>query len=130
MTWINGNYNVIPKGAPHPQQAWEFMAWMAGWHNEAWAAKSLPLAGWIPPSRSIAKQPAYQAFLKANALNPLFVNIEYQSKDGITPVTPAESEFESYMTTAQTEVLSKKMTPVQALQYVDSAANKALPAGA
>lgn len=126
VTWINGNYNVIPKGAPHPQQAWQFMTWMSGYHNASWAAQALPQGGWIPPSQSIATQSAYAKYESQNPYFKGFVNIDYRAGDGITPVTPGEAEYESFMTTAQTEVLDKKMTPHQALVYVDSAANKAL----
>ena len=128
-TWINGNYNVIPKGAPHTQQAWQFMTWMSGYHNAAWAAQALPQGGWIPPSKSIATQPAYRKYEAQNKFYKGFVNIDYVPGDMITPVTPGEAEYESFMTTAQTEVLDKKMTPIQALKSVDAAANKALRGG-
>jgi maltose-binding protein MalE len=42
-------------------------------------------------------------------------------------LTPAESEYNTATTTALENVATKKMTPAQALAYIDAQANKALP---
>ena len=43
-----GNFNIIPKGAAHPAQAFEFITWLAGYHNEAFTASIDPKGGWVP----------------------------------------------------------------------------------
>ena len=41
-TFGQGNYNIIPKGAAHPKQAFEFIAWLAGYKNEAFNSPDGP----------------------------------------------------------------------------------------
>ena len=52
-TFGQGNYNIIPKGAAHPQQAFEFIAWLAGYNNETFNSQIDPKGGWMPASPSV-----------------------------------------------------------------------------
>jgi multiple sugar transport system substrate-binding protein len=118
-----GNYNIIPKGAAHPQQAFQFIAWLAGYGNEKFAASIDPQGGWVPPSAAVVAAPKYQAWIKANPwLRSFFPQMN--SKYSQTPaLTPTESQLQTAEATATNDVLQKTMTPQQALQYIDSQAN-------
>jgi len=114
-TWVNGNFNIIPKFSKHPKEAFEFIAWMAGYDNQQWAAKSLPLGGWIPASPKIAELPAYQQFLDGNPYRKEFAAIMNSPGDDITPITPAQQFYETKLGDAASSVLEQKKSPAQAL---------------
>lgn len=123
-SYVNGNYNVIPKGAKHPKAAWVFMTWMAGYDNAAWAAKTLPKGAWMPPSPTIAKEPAYQAWIHKHPYLKVFVSELANKYDYITPVTPREAEYETASATALEDLETGKFTVSQAMNYIDNQANK------
>jgi len=122
-TFGQGNYNIIPKGAAHPQQAFEFMAWLAGYQNEAFNSQIDPKGGWMPTSPTVVQQPAYQAWLKANPWLDVFVQ-QMSSPLSVTPkLTPTESEFETAEAVATEDIAEHSKTPQQALAYIDQQAN-------
>ena len=122
-TFGQGNYNIIPKGAAHPKQAFEFMAWLAGYNNETFNSQMDPKGGWMPASPSVVSQPAYQTWLKANPWLNVFVE-QMSSKYSATPaLTKSESEFLTAEATAAQDIAQKSMTPTQALSYIDTQAN-------
>jgi multiple sugar transport system substrate-binding protein len=122
-TFGQGNYNIVPKGSAHPQQAFEFMAWLAGYQNEAFNAQMDPKGGWMPASPSIIQQPAYQAWLKANSWLNVFVQ-QMSSPLSVTPkLTKSESQFQTAEATATEDIAEHTKTPQQALAYVDQQAN-------
>ena len=122
-TFGQGNYNIIPKGAAHPQQAFEFMAWLAGFQNETFNSQIDPKGGWMPASPSVVSQPAYQAWLKANPWLNVFVQ-QMSSPLSVTPkLTKSESEFETAEATATENIAEHSMTAQQALAYIDQQAN-------
>jgi multiple sugar transport system substrate-binding protein len=121
---IWGNYNVIPKGAKNPQAAWTFMTWMAGYHNAAWAAKTLPSGAWMPPSPQIASQPAFKNWIAAHPYLKVFSDGMSNSGNDIAPVTSNESAYENALTTAVQYAETGKMSPTQALTYIDNQGNK------
>ncbi len=61
-----GNFNIIPKGSAHPAQAFEFISWLAGFHNGSFVASIDPIGGWVPAGPSVTKYPAYQKWIKSN----------------------------------------------------------------
>jgi multiple sugar transport system substrate-binding protein len=122
-TFGQGNYNIIPKGAAHPQQAFEFIAWLAGYHNETFNSQIDPKGGWMPASPAVVQQPAYQAWLKANPWLDVFVQ-QMSSPYSVTPkLTKTESEFETAEATATQAIAVHSKTPLQALVYIDQQAN-------
>ncbi len=125
-TWINGNYNEIPTGAKYPKQAFEFIAWLSGYHNAAWAAAAYPTGGWIPNSPEITKQPAYQKFLNSDALQKPFVSVMLNKHDAITPVTPVDEFFDTKLTNAIDYVLQKKKSPYAAMKHLQDESNQQL----
>ncbi len=89
-----GNYNIIPKGAAHPQQAFQFIAWLAGYHNEKFAASVDPKGGWVPPSASVVNAPAYQSWIRQNPWLKAFFP-QMASKYSATPaLTSTESQLQ------------------------------------
>jgi multiple sugar transport system substrate-binding protein len=125
-SWINGNYNIIPRGAKHPVQAFEFMAWMAGYHNANWAGANDPVGDWIPVSPQVEQTAAYQRFLHGNRLRRVFANLLANPNDNVTPLSPVEEEYEVKMATAMQNVLTSKQSPRQALASVQSVINAQL----
>lgn len=124
-TDVNGNYNIIPKGAKHQKQAWEFTAWFAGYKNTQFAAKYLPEGGWIPPSPRITKMAAYQKYINSTAGLSSFVTVFNNPKDFVAPVTCNEAVYDQYMGNAVQAVKTKKMGAKAALRYVQNELNKA-----
>lgn len=122
-TFGQGNYNIIPKGAAHPQQAFQFMAWLAGYNNETFNSQIDPKGGWMPASPSVIQQPAYQSWLKANPWLSVFVQ-QMSSPLSVTPkLTKSESQFQAAEATATEDIAEHTKTPQQALAYIDQQAN-------
>jgi multiple sugar transport system substrate-binding protein len=122
-TFGQGNYNIVPKGSAHPQQAFEFIAWLAGYQNETFNSQMDPKGGWMPASPAVVQQPAYQAWLKANPWLNVFVQ-QMSSPYSVTPkLTKNESEFETAEATATEDIAEHSKTPQQALVYIDQQAN-------
>ena len=122
-TFGQGNYNIVPKGAAHPAQAFTFISWLAGYNNTAFTSQIDPKGGWMPASPSIVSQPAYQAWIKANPWLKVFVQ-QMSSPYSVTPtLTKNESEFETAEGVATEAIGEKTKTPQQALAYIDAQAN-------
>jgi multiple sugar transport system substrate-binding protein len=122
-TFGEGNYNIIPKGAAHPQAAFDFIAWLAGYHNLATISKIDPEGGWMPASPQIAAQPAYQAWIKTSPYLQIFVS-QMSSPYSVTPaLTRTEAQYETAEGTATSDIAEGIKTPQQALAYVDAQAN-------
>jgi len=125
-SYVWGNYNVIPKGAKHPSAAFKFIAWLTGYDNVPYTAKILPKGGWVPVSAKVSEYRTYQNWLNANTYLKPFIT-EFASRYSRSEtLTSAESEYTTALATAMEEVATKKMTPLQALTYVDKLANAAL----
>jgi multiple sugar transport system substrate-binding protein len=122
-TFGQGNYNIIPKGAAHPAQAFTFISWLAGYNNEAFMTSLYPKGGWMPTSPAGAATPAFQAWVKANPWLDVFVQ-QMSSPYSATPeLTATESEFETAEATASEAIGEKTDTWQQALAYIDQQAN-------
>ena len=118
-----GNYNIIPKGAAHPQQAFEFISWLAGYRNQNFTASIDPKGGWVPAGPSVTKAPAYQAWLKANPWLHGFLPEMSSPYSAAPDLTSTQSQLFNAMDTAADNVLQKIMTPEQALKYLDQQGN-------
>lgn len=118
-----GNFNIIPKGSAHPQQAFEFISWLAGYHNEAFMGSIDPKGGWVPAGPAVTKVPAYQAWLKANPWLSGFLPQMTSPYTQAPALTPTQSQLFAAENTATNNVLEKLMTPMQALKYIDQQAN-------
>jgi multiple sugar transport system substrate-binding protein len=122
-TFGQGNYNIIPKGAAHPAQAFTFISWLAGYNNEPFMTSLYPKGGWMPTSPAGVQTPAFQAWLAANPWLDVFVQ-QMSSPYSVTPdLTATESEFETAEATASEAIGEKTDTWQQALTYIDQQAN-------
>jgi len=118
-----GNFNIIPKGSKHPQQAFEFIAWLAGYQNADFTAGIDTQGGWVPAGPAVTKVPAYQQWIASNPWLAGFLP-QMTSKYTQAPVlTPTQSQLFTAEDVATSDVLQRQMTPQQALQYIDSQAN-------
>lgn len=122
-TWVNGNYNIIPKGAKHPHAAFQFILWMAGYQNTNWAGKHDAFGNWVPPSPQVTDSSSYQKFLSANPLRKKFVQILSNPHNSVTPLTPVEQEYVTKINNAMSYVLDHKETPLQAVTHVQNIVN-------
>jgi len=118
-----GNFNIIPKGSSHPAQAFEFIAWLAGYNNAAFTASIDPIGGWVPAGPSVTKAPAYQKWLKSNPYLSSFLPAMSNPHTVAPLLSPTESQLFAAMDTATANVLQKLMTPEQALKYIDQQGN-------
>jgi multiple sugar transport system substrate-binding protein len=119
-----GNFNIIPKGSKHPREAFEFIAWLAGYHNEKFIGSIDPKGGWVPAGPSVTKVPAYQKWIKSNPWLKGFLP-QMTSKFTVAPaLTPTQAQLFTAEDVATGNVLQKLMTPEQALKYIDRQANK------
>jgi ABC-type glycerol-3-phosphate transport system substrate-binding protein len=118
-----GNFVIIPKGSKHPAQAAEFIAWLSGYKNAAFAAKIDTAGGWIPGGPSVTKQPVYKAWIAANPWLKGFLP-EMTDKGTVAPqLTANQSQLFTAENTATANVLQGLQTPLQALQYIDQQGN-------
>lgn len=125
-TWVNGNYNVIPKGAKNPAAAWTFITWLAGFDNAATIAKFLPQGGWVPTSPAVAAAPVYKKWLTTNPYLKTFVT-QFGNKATLqSAITPAESVYYEAAAVAIQDLATGKLTPMGVLNYIDKQANAAL----
>lgn len=122
-TWLNGNYNVIPKGAKDPKGAFAFIAWLAGFNNPG-ITQFYPQGGWMPTSPALAKAGPFVAWEKRVPYVKLFVSLLTGKDTVVTTLTPTESEYFTASTSALQGLATHKMNVSQALAYIDAQANK------
>jgi multiple sugar transport system substrate-binding protein len=118
-----GNFNVVPKGSKHPQQAFEFISWLAGYNNGKFIGSIDPTGGWIPAGPSVTKVPAFQSWIKGNPWMTGFLPAMTSKYTQAPALTPTQSQLFTAEDTATSDVLEKIMTPTQALKYIDKQAN-------
>jgi multiple sugar transport system substrate-binding protein len=118
-----GNFNIIPKGSAHPAQAFEFISWLAGYHNESFVGSIDPKGGWVPAGPTVTKAPAYQTWLKQNSWLSGFLPQMTSPYTQAPLLTPTQAQLFTAENTATANVLQKIMTPEQALKYIDQQAN-------
>jgi multiple sugar transport system substrate-binding protein len=124
VTMVNGNYDIIPKGAAHPEQAWTFVAWMAGINN-AKASQFLTTGGWMPAVPSVAEQPGYQQWLNQVPVRHEFLQAFNNPKDYTDPLACNGEQYSTDMGNAVEAVLSNTMNAEQALASLQSNIDKA-----
>lgn len=118
-----GNFNIIPKGSKHPQQAFEFISWLAGFNNANFIGGIDPTGGWIPAGPSVTKVPAFEKWISGSSWLKGFLPAMTSKSTEAPVLTPNQSELFTAEDTATDDVLQKIMTPEQALKYIDKQAN-------
>ncbi|SHE37033.1 carbohydrate ABC transporter substrate-binding protein, CUT1 family [Caldanaerobius fijiensis DSM 17918] len=115
-SWINGNFNIIPKGTKHPKEAVQFVLWLTGYKNEQVAAKDiLPPGGWLPASPKIAEEPDYQKWVAQIPERKKFVDLMSSPNLQITPVIPVQQYMSDRIGNAEDLVKHLKKQPLQAM---------------
>ena len=118
-----GNFNIIPKGASDPSAAFTLIAWLAGYDNTKYIATIDPTGGWVPAGPSVAAAAPYQAYVRKFPWMATFLK-QMSSPYSATPrLTATEAAYYNASQTATEDILTKKLTPMQALKYIDSQAN-------
>jgi multiple sugar transport system substrate-binding protein len=118
-----GNFNIVPKGSKHPQQAFEFIAWLAGYNNGNFIGSIDPSGGWIPAGPSVTKVPAFKKWISGSSWLKGFLPAMTSKATQAPVLTPNQSQLFTAEDTATSDVLEKTMTPAQALKYIDKQAN-------
>lgn len=119
--WVNGNFFVVPRGCRNPEGAWEFMKFWSGFGgNEAEAAVSAAAGGWVPASRHVVEQPAFQEYLAEHPQFRLFVELAESPNQFPTPAIAVQAYFYERVNLATEEALSLSKTPRQALDDATS----------
>lgn len=114
--WVNGNFFVVPKGSKNPRGAWEFMKFWSGFGgHEAEAAVTATSGGWIPASRHVVAQPAFQRYLELHPNFRVFVELAESPNQFPTPPVPAQAYYFERVNHAAEEALSLAKSPQQAL---------------
>ncbi len=122
-TIVQGNFNFIPKGAGDPQAAFEFIAWLAGYDNVNFIATIDPTGGWVPAGPSVAAAAPYKAYVAKYPWLATFVKQMSSPYSEAVELTPNEEAWYNTLDTVTQDLLTSKMTPMQALNYIDSQAN-------
>lgn len=114
--WVNGNFFVVPRGCKNPQGAWAFMKFWSGFGgHEAEAARTAADGGWIPASRRVVDEPAFQNFLAAHPNFRLFVDLADSPHQWPTPSIPVQAYFFERVNRATEEAMALAKSPQQAL---------------
>jgi len=108
-TPVDGSIYVIPKGAPHPEEAWEFVSWM-GTSKEA---SCILQKGWA--NGSPVKEVAMDAQCLPNPEYQLFLDLMNKGKMYVWPPIAVSSFYADQRTAAADAVKFGQMTPEEAL---------------
>ncbi len=115
--WVNGNFFVVPRGAKHPQGAWEFMKFWSGFGgHELQAAEACAAGGWIPASHQVIRQPAYQQLLARQPLLQTFVGLAESENQIPTPSLPVASMYYQEVVSAAEDAMYQGADPRARLQ--------------
>ncbi len=126
-SFIWGNYNIIPKGAKSAQAAFVFDAWLAGIGNANYLDKNWVVPdGQMPSTPAESNAPNFTSFEQHNSWVGVFVKAMANPDSVQIARTQAQAEYTTALTTGTEYLATKKMTPMQVLQYVDNMANAAL----
>lgn len=118
-----GNYNIIPRGASNPSAAFQLIAWLAGYGNTQYIAAIDPTGGWVPTGPSVAAAAPYQAYVHKFPWMATFLKQMSNPYSASLRNTPTQSEYYNASQTATENILTKTMTPLKALQYIDKLSN-------
>jgi len=127
--WVNGNFFLVPRGAKNPAGAWAFMKFWAGFGHEEAAAATAAEGGWIPASREVIEQPAFQQYLEAHPKFRLFVELTESEAQIPTPAVPVQGYLYERVNRAADEVIAGGVEAATALERADRDVEARLRAG-
>jgi multiple sugar transport system substrate-binding protein len=104
--------NPIYKGAPHVEEAWTFVKWLA---TKEFQVANAALGASIPARRSVAYDPHAM-------IPPRNFKIYYDSLNSTAaiPAPPQFNEMESALTAQYTKLMANEITPKAMLQALDT----------
>ena len=114
-----GNFFVLPKGSPHPEQALEFLTWMASpFAVNYWCT----VEGNLPPSPSDAFGSAF--WNQAPKLRPWIDALRSAHTIASVPAISTFNFLYNTLTTVSQEILYGKVSPSQGLNQLQSQASQ------
>lgn len=114
--WVNGNFFLVPRGAKNPAGAWAFMKFWTGFDGtEPEAATTAAAGGWIPASKRVVDEPAFQAFLSNRPLFKPFVALAASEHQQPTPALPISASYYREVVSAAQDVLYRGANPAERL---------------
>ncbi|MCL4508461.1 MAG: ABC transporter substrate-binding protein [Chloroflexi bacterium] len=84
-SWVNGNYQIIPKGAKQSEGAFSFLEFWSGFHSPEQLATICTWGGWIPCGPAMTKEKPYLDYLKEYPNFAPYVEIFSSPNVRITP---------------------------------------------
>lgn len=110
--WVNGNFFVVPSSSRHKQGAWAFMKHWAGFGgNDSRSAEYCAAGGWIPASRKIIDQAAFQAASDETPLLKTFVTLAGSPHQKPIPPLPVAALYSQEVVRAAQQVMYRGGDP-------------------
>jgi len=109
------DYLTIPKGAKHPEGAWEFMKFWAGLADPERAAKYKVWFGWLPSSPEMANAPAFKQFVHQYPQFRTFMDLAASDNIEATPPVPLQVYWADRVQAADDLAMRGTLPPRQAL---------------
>jgi multiple sugar transport system substrate-binding protein len=117
--WSNGNFMIIPKGAKHPEGAWEFVKFWSGIENPERAASLYIMGGWLPLTPAIAQAPAYQEYIRNHPQFQTFLDVLPSQNIQPTPPVPYQVYLWDRIGRADDAAVRGLLSPRQALERLE-----------
>lgn len=113
------NAMTIPKGAKHPEGAWEFLKYMVGLDDPVTAAEFYVWFSWMPLSPEGAKPAVYQEFLNKYPQYRTFLKIAESENNVLTPPVPDQLYITDRLQEAEDAVNRGTLTAKEALEKAE-----------
>ena len=125
--WVNGNFFIIPKGAPNAHGSWEFIKFWIGFSDPVQSVTTHTAGGWIPVSQSVVDHPEFQAHLKQQPLFKTFVDLAASPNQFPIPQIPGAPFFRRRVEAAGYEaIMNPDRDPLKILEQAQKEINEAL----
>jgi len=113
------NYLVMPKGARHPDGAWEFLKFWTGLDHPEVAAEMYPWQGWMPVLRASESAPVYQSWLNTVPQYRTFLEVAKSDNIMTTPPVPYQTFLMDRLSDIDQLAMRGTLTPEQALRKLE-----------
>lgn len=117
--YTSGNFMIIPKGAKHPEGAWEFIKFWSGWDNPERAAEFYTWGGWLPLYPAIAEAPIYREYVKHHPQFQTFLDLMPSEHMHPMPPVPYQVYLFDRITRADEAVTRGVLPPEQAIERLE-----------
>ena len=124
---IMADFDVISKGAKHPEEAFEFIKWMVGYGgNEEAAGELMATGGNIPVSQKVVDSSAYKSYLDEIPARHEFMKGLNSENNTTYPTLTYGSYYIDRLLAAEERVMHGTQTAEEALnQVADEVAKEA-----